>query len=920
MDLDRWNRIEHLFNLTLDLPPGEQKVILERECDGDQTIKLEVERLLARDRHATGKIRNAIDEVARHAPASIPDVQSGWKDRRIGAYRLVREIGRGGMGVVFEAARDDAEFEMRVALKVAVRTAYSPEFNERFRVERQIVARLDHPNIARLIDGGETDDGIPYFAMEFVDGVPIDRYVLDHNLGLRDRIRLFLQVCDAVEYAHQHLVVHRDLKPGNILVSGGSVKLLDFGIAKVLTLDDAAGSVTATAIATPGYCSPEQWLGEPISTRTDVYSLGLILFRLLTDSSPRQCEMSNPSSLHREICVEVTPSPSRVTAGPFARQLRGDLDTIIGKATQKEPGLRYSSVAALAGDLRRMLESRPIEARADSPFYRAGRLLRRYWMPSAALALLIATLAGGIVATRIQAKRAERRFAQVRGIAKRLLGDVQNEIRDLAGSIKAQQAVVSTAVEYLDDLAKESAGDPKLQIELAHGYSKVAQMAFASRRPSLGKPEDAKKYHAKAVALIDSQPSSVFENAEAAMAAVEVLSEAGDFHETTPGEGKAFWLRAIQLGDRAAERNPNHPGMLERVADAYSAFVVSNVDSAEARKLLPRYLEAAEKAARNDPSSVSLKGSLGVAYSQAGKIAQKDGDIQLAISNFSRYVQLITETVLLEPNNGAARRNLMLALANLADAQLGPLGASSSPGPYGRRVELDETVRKQITDAFAKARVEADWRLAHDPKDSSVVLDSGILRGRSASAFAGTQAREAIVALDGAIVELHRAGPSLREVTVRFELEFRGHKAERWRQLGESGKAENEWKNAETIFRSVATTPDAKDALYGVLLRIYSAWAGNLVDSNRLPEALTVVARAQLAADDYAKMSGSDVSVAAWPARIRVLHARLQERAGNAGVAAELRTQAERIWADILQRENMPADLRKEASAARQTQ
>ena len=301
----------------------------------------------------------------------------------IGPYRLVRELGQGGMGVVYLAERADGQFEQRVALKLIKRGMDSDEILRRFLAERQVLARLSHPHIARLLDGGVTAEGQPYFAMEYVDGVPLHHYCEERSLGFEDRLRLFREVCEAVQYAHRSLVVHRDLKPSNILVtSAGETKLVDFGIAKVLYEDVADRSVTRTdqRLMTPEYAAPEQVRGEPVTTATDVYALGAILYQLLTGRPPHQF---TGRSRGGAVPHHLRGGPRAAERGPCTRhrrrrRLRGDLDIIVLKALRKDPARRYPSVEALLEDLERHRTGLPVRARPDSVAYRARKFLGRH--------------------------------------------------------------------------------------------------------------------------------------------------------------------------------------------------------------------------------------------------------------------------------------------------------------------------------------------------------------------------------------------------------------------------------------------------------------------------------------------------------------------------------------------------------------
>ncbi|HTK53252.1 MAG TPA: protein kinase [Gemmatimonadaceae bacterium] len=399
----RWHRLEELFHQALERPPKERASFLDRECAEDLALRADVERLLS----ANARAGDFIEAPAIATPSAAPpdegdDPQAG---RRIGAYRIVRALGRGGMGAVYLAERDDGAFLQRVAIKLIKRGMDTDQVLLRFRAERQILASLDHPNIARLLDGGTTDDGLPYFAMEFIDGQAIDTFAETKRLGVEDRLRLFLHVCDAVAYAHHNGVIHRDIKPLNTLVTPAGVpKLLDFGIAKVLhdTPDENTATITGLRLLTPDYASPEQVEGRRATVASDVYSLGVVLFELLTGRSPYRVSSRSPQEIAAAVVTTEPDRPSTVVTHPsdrvkvrrtlpttgshasadtgarhLSRRLRGDLDTIVLTALRKDPDRRYASVASMADDIRRHLEARPITARADHTAYRVAKFLRR---------------------------------------------------------------------------------------------------------------------------------------------------------------------------------------------------------------------------------------------------------------------------------------------------------------------------------------------------------------------------------------------------------------------------------------------------------------------------------------------------------------------------------------------------------------
>jgi eukaryotic-like serine/threonine-protein kinase len=519
MNHERWQRIEEIFRTVVDRPADERDAYLTRACGADEDLRREVISLLDRDT-AEDFIRAPIANAALAFTASSKANLTG---DRIGPYRATRLIGRGGMGDVYEAERDDEQFKQQVAIKIIRRGMDTDFVRDRFLRERQILASLDHPHIARLFDGGETEDGRPYFVMEFVDGEPITAYCRHRELSLVEKLKLFRDVCSAVQNAHQNLVVHRDLKPSNIMVTassdgkGGAPKLLDFGIAKLLAPDPGEAvtrTQTALRMMTPDYASPEQARGGAITTATDVYSLGVVLYELLTARRPYQFETYSPLEVERAICDTQAPPPSeaaRQQAGApskLARHLAGDLDNIVLMALRKEPERRYQSVEQFSEDLRRYLSGLPVAARADSFVYRASKFMRRHRAAVIAAALVSLSLLGGIIATTFAARqargeraRAERRFAQVRKLSNTFLFDFHDKIQNVPGTTEARAMVAKTALEYLDSLAQEAEGDPQLELELAVAYHKVGDVQGDPWAANLGHPQEAMQSYQKGLKL-----------------------------------------------------------------------------------------------------------------------------------------------------------------------------------------------------------------------------------------------------------------------------------------------------------------------------------------------------------------------------------------------------------------------------------
>lgn len=497
LDQTTWQRLEALFQAALERPVNERQAFATRECCDDAELQA---LLLGMLRHAAGCERE-IESIIHDGAARLM-LQGAVSRGRFGAYSVVREIGRGGMGVVFEAVRDDDQYHKRVALKVAPGWHDSPTGHQRFLQERQILANLEHPNIARLLDGG-TDAGVPYIALELVDGVPITTFCRERQLSVRERLALLLPVCHAVDAAHSQLVVHRDLKPNNVLVTpDGTPKLLDFGISKLLDHEHDPSATLGPSGFTPNFVSPEQVRNRPVTTRTDVYGLGLILYELLADVPAQVVDHSSPAAFEQSVCDVIPALPSARATHVERRVLRGDLDTIVMTAIAKDPSRRYASVAALAADLERFLVGMPIQARPATWLYRATCFTRRHAVGVAAGAAVVASLVIGLVSTVYQSRRAERRFNQVRALANMFVFDVDSIVAQLPDSSRARAAIVQTAVTYLDSLSPDIGDDRELSQNLATLYLRIADIQGDLAAANLGAPSTALRNLDRAEALL----------------------------------------------------------------------------------------------------------------------------------------------------------------------------------------------------------------------------------------------------------------------------------------------------------------------------------------------------------------------------------------------------------------------------------
>jgi tetratricopeptide (TPR) repeat protein len=666
---DRWRRLEALFHAARELDVEDRSLFLDAETAGDLELRRQIEEMLAQSGSAAGLLAGTVSAVARRASGS-----ADLAGRRVGPYRLVREIGRGGMGVVYEACRDDDEYRKTVALKLAPAWRDWETLSDRLRHERQILAELEHPNIARFLEGG-SQDGVPYFVMEYVPGSQIVEYCRMWRLGIRARVELFRHVCAAVHYAHERLVVHRDLKPANILVTRDGVpKLLDFGIAKLLT--PVAGDTSITAglrLWTPDYTSPEQVRGGAITTRTDVYLLGLVLYELLCEEKAQEVDPSTPLALDRSVCEAEAPLPSQRAAAKgataLARQLRGDLDTIVAMAIRKEPERRYGSAVALSEDLARFLDGRPVEARPGSAAYRIGKLVRRHRAAVAAGMLVVLSTTAGVVATVYQARRAERRFQEVRRLANSVLFGVDDRIRNLVGATEAREWAVSNALQYLNELAKDAGRDRALQFELATAYQKVGDVQGYGGAANLGNTAAALDSHRKALTLAQTlaagDPDPKIRRLLArAYQRVAALSQGQDKKQTTLDQ----YRRARAIEDTVYAANPDSiedADLLTSILLGQGLLEYRLGEAVSGAQSFARALEVATRRGRQSPGNaaeatqVRIRRMLVRGHLYTGDLAAAE---RLAKENLETSERLVTA----EPANAIFRRDLMNSYVEMA--------------------------------------------------------------------------------------------------------------------------------------------------------------------------------------------------------------------------------------------------------------
>jgi serine/threonine protein kinase/tetratricopeptide (TPR) repeat protein len=747
MTADRWQKVEEVFHQALEQPEGHRQSWTENACAGDAELCAEVLSLLESDRGGAGGFVGARVEQAVRAlgQESSPSIEG----QRVGAYQLIRELGRGGMGAVYLAARADHQYESQVAIKL-VRPGLDTDFIfRRFRRERQILARLEHPNIARLLDGGTTGDEVPYLVMEYVDGSWITKYAAERRLNVEERLRLFLPACAAVAHAHQHFIVHRDLKPGNILIDrSGAPKLLDFGISKLLHRE--AEETHDVNLMTPAYASPEQIVGDPVTTASDVYSLGAVLYELLSGVRPHRIDNCAPLALERAICLEETVPPSVAARGNPAlrRRLTGDLDNIVLRAMQKAPERRYASVEQFADDVRRHLRHRPVIARPDSLWYRAGKFVRRNRVAVALTSVTTASLIAATGAALYQAHIAQERYLEVRGIASTFVFDVEAAVRDLPGSMRVRQLITRTGLEYLDKLSRNSARDWDLKRELAAAYQRIGDVQGGANTPNLGDPAAALASYKSAETLLDAVLAHQPENRKALLDWLAVVSLIGDLQFST-GQPRAS-IDTLRRGLQRVDQNLSAGQDLDLQYNA-AVFSISLAkalretgDLRGTAENLDRGVGLMRKIAAARPDDKDARFALANAYAQLGAMLSEQGQRDPALQNFRAGVAELEDLCRRFPLDPHARHELMLAYSHVGDT-LGNPGFDNLDDPAG------------ALDVYGKMVAAAKTLYEGDSADARAVSDYGIAALRFALVTPHEQDREKLQRLEQSHKLLTRA-------------------------------------------------------------------------------------------------------------------------------------------------------------------
>lgn len=753
MTPEHWQKIKAILDEVLELPAGDRDAFLASACQGDHVLRAEVESMLEFE---SSELDPLFSFTEAEAEAEIRNV-SPFIGKTIGKYRVLEKLGSGGMGTVFLAERADDDFDQKVALKLIKRGMDSDAVLRRFLNERRILASLEHPFIARLLDGGSTEDGLPYFVMEYIEGQTIVEHSASDELKIEDKLRLFRDICSAVSFAHQNLIIHRDLKPSNIMVTAeGSPKLLDFGIAKVTSAGSSLITATQQFVFTPDYASPEQVRGEQLTTASDIYSLGVILYEILAGRLPYKTTGGNFIEILKTVTETEAQRPSAVTAeAQTAKDLRGDLDNIVLKCIRKEPERRYSSIEQLSADIDNYLNGRPVSASSDSWRYRSRKFIRRNVYAVAAVGIIMLSLVGGMGATLYQAEvarrereRSEKRFKELRQLTSTIMFDMNDKIRQ--SPIKARELLVTKALEYLERLLHESDNDPEILKEVASAYEKIGEVQSSLFDPALGKSSEALESHKRALEIrekifADSGGTAAAGNdvMRSRMFIADVYMVSGEIIE-----GRNYYQSAISLGEALIAKEPDFLKAKQSLASCYARYGQAVLRSGSLRDALESYQKALkyyEEVFAADPSNTVARRSVGVMHTYIGYVKLETLEFAEATRYFRRQLKLGEELSATDPGN-------MMFLEAITD---GHYWLAVSLGSEGRTDEALEHIDHAIADQENRADVDAA-NIGFRNAVADSYLEKGrilVWGGRTADALnsLGTAVGhyEAVIAADG---------------------------------------------------------------------------------------------------------------------------------------------------------------------------
>jgi tetratricopeptide (TPR) repeat protein len=726
---ERWQRIRAIFDEVVAVSAGQRIPLLEKVCDGDATLHAELYSLI-KATQAEEALTSSMSEQARFQDDSVP------RRRRIGPYELDRLLGRGGMGAVYLAHRVDGQFRQQLAIKLIDLPLSTDLYRKQFRLERQILAQLAHPFIARLLDGGVNEDGELYLAMEYIDGISIARYCKQNRPSLHNRLLLFKNVCGAVQYAHQNLVIHRDLKPDNILVvADGTPRLLDFGTSKLLSAfpDEATSEFTLQGLRsfTPQFASPEQVLGRNISTSSDIYSLGVLLFQILAGVPPYVLKEFSTEEMLRVICTDEPPKPSALSI--LTEPPDADLDAIVLKALRKDPQERYLTVDQFSTDIEAWLDGRPVIARRGTLRYRVSKFAGRNKLALSAAALVLAALIAGVVGVLWQSRvanleriRAEANAQQMRELSNSFMSEINEAVRDLPGSTPVRRLLVQRVLEHLDRMPKDAEEDRSNLLYLVNAYIRLGIVQGDPYQQNIGDSPGALLSLNKALSLARSLRST-FPNDRSVLDAFALALTTRSrilYGVGRAQEGIADVSTAIPILDAQINSPTATPVQIAAAANAHHLFgdelgepeTPSIGDYPSALKEYRKSYDLYERALVIDPNFSEAKREIATNHTNVGLILILT-DPAAAIDEFRRSLSIWNTIPVAERSDNDSRRTILYDTIKLGKAL-------TQTREYGQAISTYEGARKSI-----------ETSAALDPRDSRTQEDLAGLLGEESDTY-----------------------------------------------------------------------------------------------------------------------------------------------------------------------------------------
>lgn len=845
-----WQAISPLLDAALELPAEERPAWLDALRQRDPALAADVDSALRQHEVI------ARERFLEHAPAltGAPDTRPGIAT---GAYTLVAPIGEGGMGTVWLAERRDGEIRHRAAVKFLARQVW----RERFLRERQLLASLSHSAIVHIIDAGHTAEGWPYLVMEYVDGQPIDVYAA--TLPLTERVRLFLRVCEAVSHAHQRLVIHRDLKPTNILVDAtGQPKLLDFGIAKVMD-DQAHATQTMERLMTPQYASPEQLRGLAQGTATDIYSLGAVLYKLLTGRGPHEGQP-------RGTAAEEIVAPTRVN-----RALPADADFILRKALREAPDERYRSVDALASDLEALLESRPVAARAGDRWYRVRTFARRRWIPLTAATVAVASLSGGLYVANRQRVIAERRFQQVRTIANQFIA-LDAELRTVPGTTKARSRIVTESLAYLESLGRDARGDHDLSLDIGNAYFQIGRVQGVPFIPNLGQFTEAEESLRRADEFIDGVLAADARDARALLTSAQIAHDRMALvdNQNRRDDAMAQATRASERLDRLVAVRPLTPDEVNAATQILSNIAVAHQNSNQFDRAVSYSTRAIALSAGVDAARMRRAAAIGNHSVSLRRIGDLDGAVKASREGRELLDQLVVEGT-------ADAFNVTNALWR-EGLSLGEVDGPSLERPA------------EALEAFRRALEIVESQARRDPNDYRSRERIAVVSREIGNILARTDPRSALQVYDHALSRLKEVGGNTRAQREYADLLI--YSASVARSLGNRADAKARLDEAFQLLRDVeeyptdAIEPDSESQHALSELAEQHAAGGHLLEALQVNQEL-LTKMENWKANPSGDLRDATVVSNAWALRERWLR-----EAGQGQAADELTARRRNLW------------------------